>query len=366
MAGLRNPNLIEIRTQHRDDRTLLRLLQRVEEMQNVFNNADQFEQDRIARGYRVHTQNELIRTREKNHLNVNKSIYDTLNHMLQNGYAIERAQIIFSEIIENNRRVLIRHVPDIRSGRQRVTEMVVRILQILDMPGQRERLPPQALAQNARLAAANRVHDAERDAALAAERPAAEAREAAIEEARIAEERNEIIADLRANPRVLAALQAEAQGLAQPAPARGDEIDALMAALRVDPHVIAALRNEEHQAAAAPRRALREPTPQKIIHDLTEEEEEEENITLEEKAKIGVSYSRRLNCIICKGNEVNTVLIPCGHLFCSTCIQTYINTENAQRRKPLCPICRQEFRSMHNIYYQKYLKYKNKYLQIKN
>uniref|UniRef100_A0A6C0HVC0 RING-type domain-containing protein n=1 Tax=viral metagenome TaxID=1070528 RepID=A0A6C0HVC0_9ZZZZ len=358
MAGLINPNLIEIRNQHRDDIILLNFLQRVEEMQNVFNNADALEQQRIYRGYLAQTQNELIGIRKNNHLNVNNSIYNTLNHMLIKGYAIERARIIFSEIIENNRRVLIRHVPDIIiiSGIQRVTEMVNRILQILDMPGQRERLPPQALAQNAMLAAANREHDALRNAALVAARPAAEAREAAIEAARIAEERNEIIADLLENPRVIAALLAEAQGLERPAPARGDEIDELMAALREDPRLIAALRNEEHQgAAAAAQRALRGPTLQQNIHELDQERQ----------AKIGVSYSERLNCVLCLNNEVNTVLIPCGHLFCSRCIQTYKEREIAKRVTPKCPQCRTEFKGMHNIYYQKYLKYKNKYLALK-
>ena len=202
------------------------------------------------------------------------------------------------------------------------------------------------------LEAANREHDALRDAALVAARPAAEAREAAIEAARIAEERNEIIADLRENPRVIAALLAEAQGLVRPAPARGDEIDELMAALREDQRLIAALGNEEHQAA---QRVLREPTPQQNIHELDQERQ----------AKIGVSYSERLNCVLCLNNEVNTVLIPCGHLFCSRCIQTYKEGEIAKRVTPKCPQCRTEFKGMHNIYYQKYLKYKNKYLALK-
>ena len=100
---------------------------------------------------------------------------------------------------------------------------------------------------------------------------------------------------------------------------------------------------------------LREPTEQPNIDELDQEG----------KAKLGVSYSKRLNCSICQFNEVNTVLIPCGHLFCSACIQRYKQKQIDEKKTPFCPQCRNEYTSMHNIFFQKYLKYKNKYLQLK-
>ena len=100
---------------------------------------------------------------------------------------------------------------------------------------------------------------------------------------------------------------------------------------------------------------LRKPTEQPNIYELDQEGQ----------AKLGVSYSKRLNCVLCKTNEVNTVLIPCGHLFCSRCIQINKELEIDKKTRPKCPQCRTEYTSMHNIYFQKYLKYKNKYLQLK-
>ncbi|CAK4071299.1 unnamed protein product [Aphanomyces euteiches] len=40
-------------------------------------------------------------------------------------------------------------------------------------------------------------------------------------------------------------------------------------------------------------------------------------------------------CSICLEKDVNRVLIPCGHIFCNTCI------EQLPRKK--CPVCRQDF-----------------------
>ncbi len=101
---------------------------------------------------------------------------------------------------------------------------------------------------------------------------------------------------------------------------------------------------------AEPRRALREPVP---IPDINK-------LTLEEKLKLLQSYIDRFACGICKTNEANTTLIPCGHIFCSECIQ------NAQKARPDCPICREVSININNLFLTKYLKYKNKYLKLKN
>jgi hypothetical protein len=61
----------------------------------------------------------------------------------------------------------------------------------------------------------------------------------------------------------------------------------------------------------------------------------------------------RIRCPVCYENESNTVLIPCGHLLCSQCVARGLRE---------CPICRKEITSNVSIYYQKYLKYKTKYL----
>ncbi len=83
-------------------------------------------------------------------------------------------------------------------------------------------------------------------------------------------------------------------------------------------------------------------------------------MTKEEIFAVAEDYNDRLTCPVCMANKVNTVLMPCGHLVCSTCAPRLI-TENGHR----CPKCSLGFSTMHNIYYKKYLKYKNKYLALK-
>ena len=61
----------------------------------------------------------------------------------------------------------------------------------------------------------------------------------------------------------------------------------------------------------------------------------------------------RIRCPICLANESNVVLIPCGHLICNQCSEQGIEA---------CPICRKKIERNVSIYYQKYLKYKTKYL----
>lgn len=44
-----------------------------------------------------------------------------------------------------------------------------------------------------------------------------------------------------------------------------------------------------------------------------------------------------LVCAVCLENQVNRVLIPCGHIYCASCVQ--------QLPRPSCPICRQNINS---------------------
>jgi hypothetical protein len=59
-------------------------------------------------------------------------------------------------------------------------------------------------------------------------------------------------------------------------------------------------------------------------------------------------------CSICLVKVVNTK-IDCGHLFCVTCV---INLTE-------CPLCRKPIESISKIFLKKYLKYKNKYMLLK-
>jgi sacsin len=76
----------------------------------------------------------------------------------------------------------------------------------------------------------------------------------------------------------------------------------------------------------------------------------------------------RFECSICFKNEKDTALIPCGHTLCNECTTIYnYNTGS------YCPICNREIENIQKIFYgggsnykEKYLKYKNKYLQLKS
>ena len=47
-----------------------------------------------------------------------------------------------------------------------------------------------------------------------------------------------------------------------------------------------------------------------------------------------------LSCPICFENKINITLIPCGHCFCSNCIQSSSN----------CYFCRKQIQSKHKIF----------------
>ncbi len=68
------------------------------------------------------------------------------------------------------------------------------------------------------------------------------------------------------------------------------------------------------------------------------------------------TYRRRLECVICQTNEVNTILIPCGHGCCSECASRLEN----------CHICRARITSKNSLFLNKYLKYKQKYMNLLN
>ena len=89
---------------------------------------------------------------------------------------------------------------------------------------------------------------------------------------------------------------------------------------------------------------------------------DEMTMTKEQIFAVAEDYNGRLTCPVCMTNKVNTVLMPCGHLVCSGCAPR-LTTENGANNR--CPRCNLGFSTMHNIYYNKYLKYKNKYFALK-
>ena len=76
------------------------------------------------------------------------------------------------------------------------------------------------------------------------------------------------------------------------------------------------------------------------------------------------ALASRLTCPICFERERNTVL-NCGHLFCAEDTAAIKAAPN-----PKCPLCQTPITSDQKIFYggyrQKYLKYKAKYLELKN
>jgi hypothetical protein len=71
-------------------------------------------------------------------------------------------------------------------------------------------------------------------------------------------------------------------------------------------------------------------------------------------------YKKMMKCPLCLGNIKDVRLTPCGHMLCKTCIKDYLNKGFSE-----CPICKIVFTNIDKLYYAKYLKYKNKYLQLK-
>jgi hypothetical protein len=74
------------------------------------------------------------------------------------------------------------------------------------------------------------------------------------------------------------------------------------------------------------------------------------------------SFAKRFECQICFERAVNTRLDPCGHLLCLNCYNSLV--------PKICPLCRHNINDKSRILYggykEKYLKYKHKYLELKN
>jgi len=67
-----------------------------------------------------------------------------------------------------------------------------------------------------------------------------------------------------------------------------------------------------------------------------------------------------LECPVCMNNVKSFRFSPCGHMACKSCIR-----EMRSRGDYQCPVCRNQYNSVDRVYFNKYLKYKNKYLQLK-
>jgi hypothetical protein len=331
MAELRNKHLIDIHNLHRADGELLLLLKSVDKIQNMFKD---FEID-IGQG--ILTDDMVL---EGHLMSLTMAISNVIGYMISKNINIDETKVFFEQMLNETMRQIKRE--NVRTGREQVENLIQQShIPVMErnymITAQLKPRPPfvelfvsqrialrvaQRVAPPVPLFAAQRI--AQRFAQPVAAQPVAAQPVAA----------QPVAAHRFAQP--VAAQPVAAQRFAQP---------------------VAAQRFAQSVAAqpVAAQIELRKPTPQKDIDELNQKEQ----------AKLGVLYSNRLNCLICKENEVNTVLIPCGHLFCSRCIQENKQIQIAKNVTPTCPECNQTFTSMHNIYYQKYLKYKNKYLQLK-
>ncbi len=96
--------------------------------------------------------------------------------------------------------------------------------------------------------------------------------------------------------------------------------------------------------------------------------QDEEDLTPEQIESIQIEYSQRylskLKCFNCNQYEVTHSLFPCGHLFCRRCI-TGLNARLINNEQVQCPRCHRNINIIHKIFFQKYMKYKTKYLKLK-
>jgi hypothetical protein len=82
---------------------------------------------------------------------------------------------------------------------------------------------------------------------------------------------------------------------------------------------------------------------------------EGKDVEIDENPEVSVEM---LRCSVCLIN-VKDIRLTCGHMLCKNCA-TQVRSLSQN-----CPICRKPITSMDKVYYNKYLKYKNKYLQLK-
>jgi len=81
-------------------------------------------------------------------------------------------------------------------------------------------------------------------------------------------------------------------------------------------------------------------------------------------------YAEKFRCKICEENEVNCILMECGHGICRPCYLTHVRSTQERNLELNCPWCNGPITAVKNLflaggYKQKYLKYKKKYLELK-
>ena len=88
-----------------------------------------------------------------------------------------------------------------------------------------------------------------------------------------------------------------------------------------------------------------------------------------DKSKIA-EYAEKFRCKICEENEVNCILMECGHGICRPCYLAHVRSTQERNQELNCPWCNRPITAVKNLflaggYKQKYLKYKKKYLELK-
>jgi hypothetical protein len=84
------------------------------------------------------------------------------------------------------------------------------------------------------------------------------------------------------------------------------------------------------------------PSPQAVLHG-NREKEEEEPLDIASLWQTTVTDDGDTLCRICFANEIDTVIVPCGHLsFCGKCVAKLITK--------VCPICQNRFTNAVKVY----------------
>jgi len=65
------------------------------------------------------------------------------------------------------------------------------------------------------------------------------------------------------------------------------------------------------------------------------------NTIVKHRKRQYIKTKDKMECTICMENRVNCVLIPCGHVYCSDCVQS----------SNICPHCRTEFTQVQKLYF---------------
>ena len=64
-----------------------------------------------------------------------------------------------------------------------------------------------------------------------------------------------------------------------------------------------------------------------------------------DRPKPGPGQVKTRSCPVCLNNDADTVLTPCGHCACITCINQLMSAPLASGKKP-CPVCRSDIRDV--------------------